>query len=167
MGDFIQTKRKTRLKVKLITLRRVVITIYYPWYHSNCVRRTPLQTPTSPMLLRSLTGGVYLIIFLPSGSEATNRKLTCRLSPAADSLKGCRLRSSSSMPLNILFVRILTRLCGLVNPLRHFFQKNQSPLRCAIFLRFSQLIRADSKTSSGVESCSMIMYSIPVSRQAL
>lgn len=48
------------------------------------------------MLLRSLTGGVYLIIFLPSGSEATNRKLTCRLSPAADSLKG--------FPFKVLFV---------------------------------------------------------------
>lgn len=86
----------------------------------------------------------------------------------------CR-RLSERLPFKVLFVNAFEYfICTNFNttlrscqPFETFFQKNQSPLRCAIFLRFSQLMRADSKTSSGVESCSMMMYSIPVSRQAL
>ena len=101
-------KKKKNPSRGFFALRRVVITVYYPRYHSNCVEPPPLQPPTSPMLLRSLTRGFYLKIFLPSDSEATNLKLTYRLSPAADSLKSYRFKSSSSLSLNILFVRILT-----------------------------------------------------------
>lgn len=138
VGDFIQTKKKNPSR-GFFALRRVVI--YYPRYHSNCVHRTPLRTPTSPMLLRSLTGGFYLKIFLPSDSEATNPKLTYRLSPAADSLKSYRFKSSSSPSLNILFVRILTRLFSLVKTLKRNF------LQSALFMIFSAAVYAKSSVN--------------------
>lgn len=93
------------------------------------------------MLSRSLTGGFYLKIFLPSDSEATNLKLTYRLSPAADSLESYRFKSSSSLSLNILFVRILTRLFYLVKPLKRIF------LQFVLFMIFSAAVYAKSSVN--------------------
>lgn len=110
------------------------------------------------MLLRSITRGFYLPRLSSLRLRSYRLKvIICRFTPNTGSLKQTTMNTLRHSLY--IFSVILALLNIFVNRFYEFLS--------AIFLRFSKLIFADSNRSISQLSCSMMIYSTPLSLQAL